>query len=64
MDLKFGTWYIRDVCRAGSLESVASELAKPNLDLVAVQEVRWDKGGSEPAYDLYIYAEMWMLIIT
>jgi hypothetical protein len=30
---------------------VASKLAKYNLDLVAVQEVRWDKGGSEPAGD-------------
>jgi hypothetical protein len=32
--------------RAGSLKTVASELAKYNLDLVAAQEVRWVEGGS------------------
>jgi hypothetical protein len=35
--------------RAGSLEKVASELAKCKLDLVAVQEVTWDMGGNGPA---------------
>jgi hypothetical protein len=40
MDMRFG---------AGSLTTVASELAKYNLDLVEVQEVRWDKGCSKPA---------------
>jgi len=35
--------------RAGSLEKVASELAKCKLDLVAVQEVRWVEAGSQPA---------------
>jgi len=32
----------------GSLKTAASELAKYNLDLVAVQEVRWVEGGSQP----------------
>jgi len=31
------------------LETVVSELAKCKLDLMAVQEVRWSKGGSEQA---------------
>jgi hypothetical protein len=30
---------------------VARELGKYKLDLVGVQEVRWDKGGTEPAED-------------
>jgi hypothetical protein len=50
MDMRFGT--------------VASELAKCNLDLVAVQDVTWDKGGSEPAQDRTFYMEMGTLIIT
>jgi len=33
MDMRFGTWNIRSVCRADSLKTVASELAKHNLDL-------------------------------
>jgi hypothetical protein len=34
--------------RLGSLKTVSGELAKYKLDLVGVQEVRWDKGGTEP----------------
>jgi exonuclease III len=43
--MRFGTWNVTSLYRASSLETVASELAKCNLDLVAVQEVRWTKGG-------------------
>jgi hypothetical protein len=35
--------------RAGSLRAVAEEISKYNLDLVGVQEVRWNGGGNEPA---------------
>jgi hypothetical protein len=46
MDMRFGTWK----------ETVASELAKYNLDILAVKEVRWDKGGSQPINDcLHIF---------
>jgi hypothetical protein len=61
MDMTFGTW---SLSRAGSLETVASKLAKYNFDLVAVQEVRWVEGGSKPANDTYFSMEMRMLIIT
>jgi hypothetical protein len=37
------------VYRAGSLRAVAEEISKYNLDLVKVQEVTWDGGGTEPA---------------
>jgi hypothetical protein len=33
------------------LKRVSGELAKYKLDLVRVQEVRWDKSGTEPAGD-------------
>jgi hypothetical protein len=34
--------------RAGSLGAVAEEISKYKLDLVGVQEVRWDGGSTEP----------------
>jgi hypothetical protein len=37
--------------RAGSLETVARELGKYKLDLLGVQEVRWEKAGIERAED-------------
>jgi endonuclease/exonuclease/phosphatase family metal-dependent hydrolase len=47
----FGTWNVRSLCSAGCLKTVASEVAKCNIDVVATQEVRREKGGSEPADD-------------
>jgi hypothetical protein len=35
--------------RAGSLRAVGEELSKYQLDLVGVQAVRWDGGGTERA---------------
>jgi mRNA deadenylase 3'-5' endonuclease subunit Ccr4 len=44
-------WNVRSLYRSGSLKMVARELGKYKLDLVGVQEVRWDKGGTEWAED-------------
>jgi hypothetical protein len=41
-----GTWNVRSLYRAGSLIAAARELATYKLDLVGVQEVRWDKEGT------------------
>jgi hypothetical protein len=54
MDFFFRTLNIRRLQESRFTETEASEFAKQNLDLVAVQEVRWDKGGSEPVND-YIF---------
>jgi hypothetical protein len=35
--------------RAGSLRTLAKEISKCKLYLGIVQEVRWDRGGTEPA---------------
>jgi exonuclease III len=51
MDMRFGTWNVRSLYRPGSLKTVARELGKYKLDLVGIQEVRWDKGGTEQAED-------------
>jgi hypothetical protein len=49
LDMRFGTWNVRSLYRAGSLMAVAKEISKYKLDLVGVQEVRGDGGGTEPA---------------
>lgn len=36
---------------SGSLKTGARELAKYELDLMGIQEVRQDRGGAEPAWD-------------
>jgi hypothetical protein len=53
------------VYREGSMETTASNLAKYILDLVAIQEIRWNKGKSQPPDDYTFFSmEMEMLIIT
>jgi hypothetical protein len=49
MDMRFGTWNVRSMYRAGSLRAIAEEISKYKLDLVGVQEVRGDGGGTGPA---------------
>ena len=44
--MRFGTWNVRSLYRAGSLTTAARELPRYKLDLVGVQEVRWDNGGT------------------
>jgi hypothetical protein len=49
MDMRFGTWKVKSLYRAGSLMTTAKDISKDKLDLVEVPEVRWDRGGTEPA---------------
>jgi hypothetical protein len=51
----YGTWNVRSLCRVGLLSAAARELAKYKLDLVGVQEVRWDKGGTVRAGDCVFF---------
>ena len=53
--MRFGTWNVRGLYRAGSLTAAARELARRKLDLVGVQDVRWDKRGKVRAgvYNLF-----------
>jgi exonuclease III len=48
-DMGFGTWNVRSLYRSGSLTTVVRELARDKLDVMDVQEVRWDKGGTARA---------------
>jgi hypothetical protein len=49
MDIRLETWKVKSLYRAGSLVTVSKELSKYALDLVGVQEVRWEGGGTERA---------------
>jgi hypothetical protein len=51
MDMRFGSQNVRSLHRAGSLTTVAREIAKYKLDFAGLQEVRWDRGGTEPEDD-------------
>jgi hypothetical protein len=51
MDMSFGTWNVRSLYRIDPLTTAARELGKYKLDLVGVEEVRWEKGGTERAED-------------
>jgi len=56
-EMKIGTWNFRSLYRTGSLKAAARELARYKLDVVGVQEVRWDKGGTvrERDYDFVLW---------
>jgi exonuclease III len=47
--MKFGISNVRCLCRLGAIKSVVEELEKYKLDLVGVQEVRWEGEGYQKA---------------
>jgi hypothetical protein len=57
-----GTWKVRSLYRVGSLKTVSRELARYTFDLVGVQEVRWEDGGTEPAGEYTFFMERGMRI--
>ena len=50
-DILLGTWNVRSLYSAGALMAAARELARYKLDLVDVEEVRWEKEGTVKAGD-------------
>ena len=56
-EMKLDTWNVRSLYRAGSLKAAARELARYKLDVVGVQEVRWDKEGTVRAGDYFFYGK-------
>jgi exonuclease III len=47
--MRFGTWNVRSLYRAGLLMTFVKTISKYKLDLVGVQEVRCDRDGTEPS---------------
>jgi exonuclease III len=58
MDMRFCTWNVRSLYRAGLLMTAAKEISKYKSDLMAVQEVRWERGGIEPAVEYIFFIEI------
>jgi exonuclease III len=57
-DMRFGTWNIRSLCGVGKIKSVVGELQKYKLDLVGVQEVRWEGEGCQTAHNrIFFYGK-------
>jgi len=44
--MRFGTWNVRSLKKSRSITTVHRELTVYKLDLVGVQEVRWDTAGT------------------
>jgi exonuclease III len=58
MGMRFGTWNIRSFYRVGSLMTVSKELLSYRVDLVGVQEVKWEGSGTTPAGEYtYFYGK-------
>jgi exonuclease III len=49
--MRFGARNVGSLYMTGSMKTVAREMGKYELDLVGVQEVRWEKGGTQQAQD-------------
>jgi hypothetical protein len=43
--MRFGISNVRRLCRVGAIKSVVGELEKYKVDLVGLQEVRWEGEG-------------------
>ena len=49
--MRFGMWNVMNLYRSVTLTAAARELARYKLDLVGLQEVRWDKRGQFKSRD-------------
>jgi hypothetical protein len=47
--MRFGAWNVRNLCRIGAIKSAVGELKKYKLDLVGLEEVRWEGEGYQTA---------------
>jgi hypothetical protein len=48
-DMRFGLWNARILYRVGTQMALSRELSRNKLDLVGLQEVRWESSGTELA---------------
>ena len=49
-----GTWYVRSM-NQGKLEVVKQEMARVNIDILGISELKWTRMGKFNSYDHYIY---------
>jgi len=53
--IKLATWNIRTMLQARKMMEIAEELQKWEIDITAIQEVRWKGSGkiNKPKYTVY-----------
>jgi hypothetical protein len=56
--MRFEIWNVRKLRKPGPLKIVGRKLVRYKLDLMGVQEVRWDMNITEPADGLHLSTEM------
>ena len=44
-DLTFGTWNVQTMLQPGKMTEIADEVLRLGIDLVALQEIRWQGQG-------------------
>ena len=64
MNMRFGTWNVRSLYRARALGLVSSELERCGMDLVGVQEVRWEGSGTLESGNLLYFMGTVMVTIN
>jgi hypothetical protein len=55
----FGNWNAKSHYTSGSPKTEARALAECKSDSVGIQEVRWDRGGTEPVDDSTLSYDNW-----
>jgi exonuclease III len=57
--MRFSAWNMKSMYRSGSITTAVRELARYKLELMSLQEVRWDKGGTARAgdYTFFFYGK-------
>ena len=53
--MRYGTWNIRSLYRSGPFSTVARRTARYKLDLLDVEEVRWEKKGTVRAGNYFFF---------
>jgi hypothetical protein len=61
-DMRAGTWNVSSLYRVGAIKSVVGELEGYKLDLVGVQEIRWEGEGYQRADNYTFFYGKGMLI--
>jgi len=50
-----GTWNVRSMNQQGKLEVIKQEMARVNIDILGINEIRWTGMGEFNSDDHYIY---------
>jgi endonuclease/exonuclease/phosphatase family metal-dependent hydrolase len=60
MNVRVGTWNVRTLFQAGKLDQVCREMDRMKMDLLGMQEVRWNQSGENRTRDgkLFLYSGM------